>query len=100
MTASSGAASRLWCWGGGELHLQRWGDEAVLFHEPTVSTHLLDADTGQVIAALSRAGGEISTSALWWQAFGSESQGDDCVLLCETLDVLARAGLVNPAPLP
>ena len=95
MTGGDLALHGRWCWAGGELHAVRWGDETAMYHESSASTHLLDADTGLVVAALHAAGQALGTTEAWQLAFGEPPQAEGCLALQESLDGLVRVGLVT-----
>lgn len=95
MASCIDAGDRRWCWAGGALHVVQWGDEAAVFHEASASTHLLDTDSHLIIACLRETPGSASTAQLWQRAFGCPPQWDDCRDLAESLEALARAGLVT-----
>lgn len=93
--ANGGVGGRRWGWGGGALHVARWGEEAVAFHEPTASTHLFDDDTRRVVEALRRLDGGVTSPGLWNTVFGDAASESDCQALDEMLESLLQAGLVT-----
>jgi len=95
MTSPIEAAERRWRWAGGALHVVHWGEEDAVFHEPSASTHLLDADTSLVVSCLRAASSPTDTAQLWRLAFGDEPEAGDCQTLSESLEGLARIGLVT-----
>lgn len=95
MTGGDLALHGRWSWAGGELHAVSWGDETVIYHESSASTHLLNADAGRVVAALKAVGQTLSSTEAWQRAFGESPQAEDCLVLEESLCALARVGLVT-----
>ena len=95
MTSRIAAAERRWRWAGGALHVIHWGEETALFHEPSASTHLLDTDSSLVVTCLQAASGSTDTAQLWRLAYGDEPQAGDCQALDDSLEALARIGLVT-----
>jgi PqqD family protein of HPr-rel-A system len=94
------ASECLWGWAGGEIHMARWGDEVVAYHELTASTHLLDPETSAVLTHLKAlSGGQASAAALWLRAYGEPASTADALALNESLQALAHAGLLSASNL-
>lgn len=93
--SSGELGERRWSWGGGALHVVRWGDEAVAFHESTASTHVFDEDTFRLVETLRQSESAVTIASLWIAAFGEAPSRADCQTLSETLDSLSHTGLVT-----
>jgi PqqD family protein of HPr-rel-A system len=58
-------------------HWRAWGDEVVVFHEPTAATHLLPADAATVFLTLGEAGPHGLDEASLWHELGESAPGDE-----------------------
>lgn len=98
MRADAAAGCGRWGRARGEVLLRIWADDAVAFHEATWSTHLLTPPAAAVLQVVSAADTPLDAPAIWRQAFGDDAIGDDLDMLVETLQRLARSGLVTALP--
>ena len=96
--ASGEVGERRWSWAGGTLHVVRFGDETVAFHEATASTHVFDEDTHRLVETLRLMDCDVTGADLWSAAFGAVPTEPDCQALDESLQALVQAGLVTANP--
>ncbi len=81
--------------------LRHWGDETLVFHEGTATTHLLDAGAGALLQALLDAGRDaahgLDALTLWRHACGEGQDAlpddNDRLMLEATLQRLAEVRL-------
>ncbi|CAD5375195.1 putative HPr-rel-A system PqqD family peptide chaperone [Rubrivivax sp. A210] len=98
MGADAAAGCGHWSRARGEVLLRIWADDAVAFHEASWSTHLLTPAAAAVLQVVSSTAAPLAAPAIWRQAFGDDAIGDDLDMLVETLQRLARSGLVTAHP--
>lgn len=80
---------------GESLRWRRWGDEVVVHHERTCTTHLLDAAAGDILEALRDAPHAIDAGTLLRRLDDAHIPDDNArLMLEETLQRLAQVGLV------
>ncbi len=80
------------------VRVRDYGDELVVHHEPSVTTHLLEGATGALWATLRELGHAVDLPALWARCFEGEPDDNDLTALRETLERLQRVGLVQAEP--
>ena len=94
-TSADGAvAAQRWRVAGRGIHSRHWGNEVVVYHEATASTHLLDAGCGEVLLTLQRADRELDAMQLWRDIFSGEPSPQERLDLIDSLASLVQVGLV------
>ncbi len=80
------------------LRVREFGDEIAVFHEPSVTTHLLEGATAALWRALRDLDHAVGPTELWAACFDGEPDDNELSALSETLGRLQRAGLVQAQP--
>lgn len=83
-----------WRLAGQRILSHAFGEELAVFDEASAATHLLGPDSGAILTALQRAGGELDATQIWQLTFDGEPGSQEHQVLIDSLASLVRAGLL------
>lgn len=87
--------ARRWRIADGPVQWRLWGDEAVVHHDATATTHLLDRTACEMVLALRDARHAIDLETIWHRLSGAGAPDhNQRLMLEEALQRLAQVGLV------